>query len=135
MSDTPRSSCPIVAAIDLVGDRWTLVVLRDLLLAGKRRFGEIAVVEGIATNVLSDRLRRLEDAGLLVRKPDPLDARRRIITPTETAWDLTPVILELAVFGKDHCGGLAHQELVEAAREDRAAVIAAMRARAEAIDS
>jgi DNA-binding HxlR family transcriptional regulator len=122
-----RSPCPIAGALDLVGDRWTLVVLRDLLLANKRRFSELAQPEGIATNVLTERLRRLEGAGLVSREPDPEDGRRRIYTPTERAWELVPLMLDLAIFGFDHCGGTAHPELVEAARADRDGLIATLR--------
>ena len=120
----PRSSCPIASALDIVGDRWTLVILRDILLAGKRSFSDLASPEGIATNVLSDRLARLETAGVLVKEPDPADGRRRLYVPTEQGWDLLPVILELAIYGKDHCGGTAHADMIELARTDRAALIA-----------
>jgi len=125
-----RSDCPITCALDLVGDTWTLVVLRDLLLGGKRRFSELAAPEGIASNILSDRLRRLESAGLVTRQRDPQDGRRKIIVPTERAWDLVPAILELAIFGRDHCGGTAHAQMVEMARTDRDGLIAAFRSRA-----
>jgi DNA-binding HxlR family transcriptional regulator len=79
---TRRSSCPITCSLDLIGDRWTLVIMRDLLLAGKTAFSELASVEGIATNVLSDRLTRLEQAGLIRRERDPADGRRRRYVPT-----------------------------------------------------
>jgi DNA-binding HxlR family transcriptional regulator len=116
----------MTCALDLLGDKWTLVVLRDLLLEGKQRFSELARNEGIATNVLSERLARLEGAGLLIRSPDPQDGRRRVYTPTDRARALVPLLLELAIWGHDHCGGTAHADLVEWARRDRDAAVAAL---------
>ena len=65
-----RSACPIANALDLLGDRWTLLVIRDLMFLGNRRFGEmLASPEGIPTNILTDRLRRLEERGLVEKVP------------------------------------------------------------------
>ncbi len=62
---TPRSGCPIASSLDVIGDRWTLVIVRDLI-NGKTRFGEfLTSPEGITTNILSDRLRRMQTAGLI----------------------------------------------------------------------
>ncbi len=97
-----RSSCPITCALDLLGDPWTLVVLRDVILAGRRSFGQIGVAEGIATNTLTERLRRLEKAGVLEVQRDPSDGRRRIYGPTERGLDLIPLLLELLVWGHRH---------------------------------
>lgn len=128
----PRSNCPITCALDVLGDRWTLVVLRDLLLGGRRSFSEFARTEGIATNILSDRLERLEAAGVLTRSRDPNDGRRRIYTPTERGLDLIPVLLELSIWGFDHtAGGTAKPELVEAARSDRDGAVRMLRERAQ----
>lgn len=121
-----RSTCPIACALDLLGDRWTLVVLRDLVLARRRHFSELGRAEGIATNVLSDRLARLESAGVVAKQRDPADGRRRIYEPTPRGYDLVPVLLELAIWGCDHAGGVAEPELVEAARVDRQAVMEAL---------
>jgi DNA-binding HxlR family transcriptional regulator len=122
-----RSSCPITCALDLLGDRWTLVVLRDVVLGGTRHFSGIGRNEGIATNVLSERLARLEGAGVLLKDRDPDDGRRRIYRPTERGLALIPVLLELAIWGADHAGGTAKAELVEFARLDRTAAEAAIR--------
>lgn len=124
-----RSTCPIACALDLVGDSWTLVVLRDLIIMGHRSFSKLATNEGIATNILSDRLKRLEEHGFIARHHDPQDGRRKLIEPTEKAWALAPLLLEVAIFGRDHCGGEAAGEFVEAARRDRAALIEQLRAR------
>lgn len=91
-----RSSCSISYALDYLGDRWTLLVLRDLLFRGKRHFRDfLASDEKIATNILSSRLKALETAGMVVRQTDPASARSVIYEPTEKAADLIPALLEL----------------------------------------
>ena len=98
-----KSTCPISYSLDLFGDRWTLIVLRDLILWGKTRFAELqASDEQIASNILSDRLRRLEDAGFVEVGADPADARKKIYTPTGKGLSLTPVLLEIAAWGASH---------------------------------
>lgn len=103
MSKTPRrekSSCPISYSLDLFGDKWTLLILRDVVLWGKTRFAEFqAADEKIASNILSDRLRRLEEQGIIVTGKDPGDARQKIYTATEKGISLTPVLLEIAAWG------------------------------------
>ncbi|WP_017301551.1 winged helix-turn-helix transcriptional regulator [Nodosilinea nodulosa] len=95
--DTPRSNCPIACALDLLGDRWTLVVLRDVLLGQRRAFSEIAADEGIATNTLTDRLERLIEAGVLKQRRDPRDGRSRKYVPTDSGLELVPVLIDLLV--------------------------------------
>ena len=89
--------CPIDYALQVFGDRWTLLVLRDLMLAGHRHFRDLALAkEGIATNILAARLRKLEASGLVVRRPDPHDRRRIFYALTDKALDLIPVLLEIS---------------------------------------
>lgn len=118
-----RSDCPIAATLDLIGDRWTLVVLRDVLLAHRYRFSQIAAREGIATNILMARLERLVAAGLLERHVDETDRRRRTYLPTEAAIELIPVLVDLLVWGNAHTGATSKADAAEAARADRDAVI------------
>lgn len=95
-----RSRCPIASALDVVGDRWTLVVVRELALGGKRTWKQLATIdEGIASNVLSDRLARLEGAGCVTRRVDPTDRRRTIYALTEQGAALGPVLVALARWG------------------------------------
>ena len=95
-----KSNCPISYSLDLFGDRWTLIVLRDLVLFGRTRFAELqAADEQIASNILSDRLQRLESLGFVASGKDPADARRKIYTVTEKGRSLTPVLLEIAAWG------------------------------------
>jgi DNA-binding HxlR family transcriptional regulator len=101
----PRSPCPVAGALDLVGDRWTLLVLRDLL-RGMSRYGQfLASPERISTNLLADRLQRLEQAGLVTavpysRHPIRMDYR---LTPAGRA--LSPVVDALASWGLAHLPG------------------------------
>ncbi len=95
-----RSHCPISYALDFVGDRWTLLVLRDLILGRKRYFREfLESQEGIATNILTSRLKLLEASGFVTRSPDPSHSRRGVYTPTDKALDLLPAMLELVRWG------------------------------------
>ena len=102
-STLQRSGCPISTSLEGIGDRWTLVVLRDLILWGKTRFAELqASDEQIASNILSDRLKRLECDGFIDVGADPEDARKKIYTPTTKGLSLTPVLLEIAAWGASH---------------------------------
>jgi DNA-binding HxlR family transcriptional regulator len=100
-----RSTCPIARTLDLVGDRWTLLVLRDLY-GGKSRFDEfLASPEGIATNILSERLARLEREKLIVRSPDAEDGRRGIYSLTDSGKSLLPVLGTMRDWGLAHIPG------------------------------
>lgn len=125
-----RSGCPISFSLDVFGDRWTLLVLRDLLLKGKRHFRELANSdEGIATNILSDRLKRLETSGIVVRSQDANDRRQVIYSATDKGMGLIPVLLELAAWGATHDPETdAPAEFVPGFTRDRDAVIARTRA-------
>lgn len=121
-----RSECPIAAALDLLGDRWTLLVLRDLLLGNRYAASEIAADEGIATNIRNDRLERLLEAGIVVRHADPADGRRRNYLPTERAIGLVPVLVDLISWGVANTDVKPPAEvmaMVKAVRRDREAVI------------
>ena len=96
-----RSECPIACSLDILGDKWTLLVVRDLL-DGKRRFSEFErSPEGIPTNILTDRLRRLEATGVLERIKGE-DTRRFEYHPTAMGRALRPVLLDLARWGNSH---------------------------------
>jgi len=124
-----RSDCPIAYALDFVGDKWTLVVLRDLILGRKRYFQEfLSSNEKIASNILASRLKLLERSGLVTRARDPAHARRVIYAPTEKGLDLLPAILELVRWGsKYNAKSAAPAHIVKGASEDREALIAEFR--------
>ena len=91
-----RSSCPVTFALDRVGDKWSLLIVRDLMFRGRKTYGEfIESGEGIATNVLADRLKCLETEGIIEKVRDPENKRRYLYSLTEKGFDLTPVLLEM----------------------------------------
>ena len=103
MSDG-RSGCPINLSIEVIGDRWSLLVIRDMMFGNRRHFGELLAQsdEGIASNILADRLRRLTEQGLISRAPDPSHKQKVIYSLTEPAIQLVPVIAHLAAWGRRH---------------------------------
>lgn len=99
----PRSGCPISVALERFGDPWSLLIIRDLLFQGFRTFKEFeAAGEGIATNILSDRLERLEEVGILSKERDPADARRVLYGLTPKGADLAAVLVELVLWSAKH---------------------------------
>lgn len=98
-----RSQCPIAAALDLLGDKWTLLVVRDLLLFGKKRFGELlASPEKIPTNILTDRLRRLEEAGIVIKVPYLKSPPRYEYQLTPKGTGIFPILRTLIDWGNRH---------------------------------
>ena len=98
-----RSGCPVSAALDLLGDRWSLLIIRDLMVRGYRTFREFqGSGEGIATNVLADRLHKLEAGGILMQEPAENDRRSTNYRLTEKGIALGPVLLELLIWGARH---------------------------------
>ena len=124
-----RSSCPVSCALDIFGDRWTLLVIRDIIFKQKRHFGDfLTSPEKIASNILSDRLKKLEDCDIVLRRPDPANARRIIYTLTEKGFDLVPAILELLRWGVKHDPASdAHENLIQRLEQDRAGLMAEIR--------
>jgi DNA-binding HxlR family transcriptional regulator len=97
-----NQNCPIAKGLDVLGERWTLLVLRELI-GGARRYADLrAALPGIATNLLADRLRELEDAGLVERTELPPPVARTVYSLTEVGWTkVLPVIRAVALFGVD----------------------------------
>jgi DNA-binding HxlR family transcriptional regulator len=101
MSSTePRSYCPINLSLEIFGDTWTLLVLRDMMFGGKRHFRELLQSdEGISSNILADRLARLVEHGLLTKADDPTHKQKAIYSLTEKAIALLPVIVQIGAWG------------------------------------
>ncbi len=96
----PRSYCPINLSLEIFGDAWTLLVLRDMMFAGKRHFRELMQSdERIASNILANRLARLVDEGLLTKSDDPTHKQKAIYSLTEKAIALLPVIVQIGAWG------------------------------------
>lgn len=102
-----RSPCPISCSLDLLGDKWTLLVVRDLLL-GRSRYREfLGSPEGIATNILSDRLRRLVEAGLVETEPSDERYGASAYRLTTKGESLAPLVKQLARWGLENLPGTA----------------------------
>ena len=92
--------CPIGYALEMFGDRWSLLLVRDMLIGGKRRYGEfLNSEEGISTNILATRLKQMQDRGLVDKFPDPKDGKASIYLLTDRGVRLTPVLLEIIRWG------------------------------------
>lgn len=99
MHNEKRSNCPVFKVLDLIGDKWSLLILRDIILRDKRFFNEfIESDERIATNILSNRLAALESNGLINKVRDTKDRKRFIYSPTKKGLDLLPVIIAMVLW-------------------------------------
>lgn len=98
-----RSSCPINLTLEVLGDRWSLLVIRDLAFGGPRHFRQLMQgEEGISSNILTARIERLSREGLLAGSADPTHSQRIIYRLTEKGVDLVPVLIQLGVWGSKH---------------------------------
>jgi len=122
----PWSGCPVRYAAGIFGDKWSFVLLRDVLLHGKRYYGEfLGSEEGIATNVLATRLQKLEESGMLVRQVDARKKSKVCYIPTRKARDLLPAFLGIMVWSTqyDACSE-APESFAKAFRDDPKGTIA-----------
>ena len=121
----PRSGCPVSISLERFGDRWSLLIIRDLMVRGYRTFKEFQESgEGIATNVLADRLRKLEAAEIITVETDKADGRKLNYRLTEKGIDLAPVMLELLVWASRHEETGAPCAAIENMAMNREAVLA-----------
>jgi DNA-binding HxlR family transcriptional regulator len=124
-----RSRCPINIALETIGDAWSLLIVRDLMFKGRKRFNEfLTSPERIATNILTDRLARLERKGILIKRRDAEDARRFVYELTEKGIGLAPMLVEMVLWAAEHEQTDAPAELVKTMRADRRSFIAQVRA-------
>ncbi|NDL66068.1 transcriptional regulator [Enterobacteriales bacterium SAP-6] len=98
-----RSHCAVNYGVEIFGDRWSLLIIRDIVFAGKKTYGAfLKSEEGIATNVLASRLAFLEMRGILSRAPSPDDGRKDFYTLTEKGLDLIPIVLSIVLWSARH---------------------------------
>ena len=98
-----RSHCAVNYGVEIFGDRWSLLIIRDIVFAGKKTYGEfLKSEEGIATNVLASRLAFLEEQGILAKAPSPDDRRKDFYTLTEKGLDLIPIVLNIVLWSAKH---------------------------------
>lgn len=102
--DERRSGCPINLATEVLGDKWSLVVIRDIMFGNRRHFRELlnSSEEGIASNILAARLRNLTENGLVTKVADPTHKQKLIYSLTESSIQLVPVLVHLGAWGRRH---------------------------------
>jgi DNA-binding HxlR family transcriptional regulator len=124
-----RSECPLNASVEMLGDRWSLLVIRDMMIRGYRTFNEfLHSDEKIATNILMDRLRRLEAYGIIAAHRDPADGRKSIYKLTAKGIDLAPVLTEMVLWAAKH-EETGNQVLVRQMRTNKEQLLADVRQR------
>lgn len=102
--DEHRSGCPINLTLEVLGDRWSLIVIRDIMFGNRRHFRELMTLsdEGIASNVLADRLKRLLEAGLLSKSDNPAHKQKAVYSLTDAAIELVPLLVQMGAWGRRH---------------------------------
>lgn len=120
-----RSGCPVSVSLEVLGDRWSLLIVRDLIIRGFRTFKEFQESgEGIATNILAGRLRKLEKSAIITAEPDDSDRRKVTYRLTEKGIDLAPLLLELLLWGARHEKTGAPCTAIVAMEKNRAQLLA-----------
>ena len=124
-----RSLCPVSSALDIIGDKWSLLIVRDLVFEGKNTYGQyLRGEEGIATNILADRLEWLEQAGIIKRFPHPDGRTKSAFKLTARGADLIPLIVDMVIWSDKHLEISAQaRKMAKAIRADRDAVIGMLR--------
>ena len=126
-----RSGCPLNASLEMVGDRWSLLIVRDMMLRDASTFAEfLAGHERIATNILTDRLRSLTEAGIIGAAPHPDDGRKKVYRLTKKGIDLAPVLTEMVLWAAAH-EATGNQALIQQMR-NKEKFLAQLRARWQA---
>jgi DNA-binding HxlR family transcriptional regulator len=124
-----RSECPLNASVEMLGDRWSLLIIRDMMLRGFRTYKEfLTCYEGIATNILADRLRKLVANGIVTVERNASDGRKSSYLLTEKGIDLAPVLAEMVLWAAAH-EDTGNQGLVRQLRAGKKQVIADVRER------
>jgi DNA-binding HxlR family transcriptional regulator len=124
-----RSGCPLNASVEILGDRWSLLIIRDMMLRGFRTYKEfLGSYERIATNILADRLQKLITHGIIATERDPSDGRKLIYSLTPKGIDLAPVLTEMVLWAAAH-EDTANQALVREMRKDKEKFMSAIRKR------
>ena len=120
-----KSDCPINFALELFGDKWTFLIVRDLIFKGKHYYGEfLQMEESIATNILADRLVLLEESGIVSRTIDEAHNSKKIYKLTKKGIDLLPVLMEVILWSaKYDKQSAADPKFVREAKKDKASLL------------
>jgi len=122
--DKKRSDCPISCSLDIIGDKWSLLIIRDVMLRGKMSYSEfLSSEERIATNILVSRLTILEGEKILVKDVSPKNKSKYIYSLTQKGADLLPIMIELMDWGAKYNKNCPRKELGQKIKRDKAAVI------------
>ncbi|EBA16783.1 hypothetical protein RSK20926_03224 [Roseobacter sp. SK209-2-6] len=124
-----QSGCPVAYGLEVFGDRWSLLVIRDMAVKGAKTYGELLDGwEGISTNILAQRLKQLEEAGILVKTQDPDNRRSFLYSLTPKGRDLAPVLAEIALWSaKYNEAGHAMTGFSDKVQMDRERVVSRIR--------
>ena len=124
-----RSDCPINFALEIFGDPWSLLIIRDIVYFGKKTYGEFrASEEGMATNILASRLAQLERQGILAKRPSESDKRKEHYFLTEKGLDLIPILAEMANWSAEYDADTgASADWIVLMRADREQMLQRMR--------
>jgi len=101
MTDSQRSGCPINLTLEVVGDKWSLLIIRDIIFGNRRHYRELLTrsEEGISSNILADRLKMLLEQGIITRQDDPSHKQKGIYSLTEQGIELLPILAQMAAWG------------------------------------
>lgn len=104
MTENQRSGCPINLTLEVVGDKWSLIVIRDIIFGGRRHFNEMLAgsEEGISSNILADRLKTLLAASILSKRDDPTHKQKSIYSLTEKGIELLPILAQMSSWGRKY---------------------------------
>lgn len=125
MKQERRSICPISYALDLIGDKWSLLILRDIIFFDKKHYNEFAdSSERISTNILADRLQKLECVGLISKNENKENLKKFIYAPTDKGLDLMPILLEMILWSAKHDSETgAPPNVIRQIKKDRAGFV------------
>jgi DNA-binding HxlR family transcriptional regulator len=124
-----RSGCPLNVSVEILGDRWSLLIIRDMMLRRFRSYTQfLESYEHIATNILAHRLKKLEGYGIIATQQDPLDGRKLIYTLTQKGMDLAPVLTEMVLWAAAH-EETQNPQLIRQIKKDKQKFIATVRQR------
>jgi DNA-binding HxlR family transcriptional regulator len=124
-----RSGCPLNASVEMLGDRWSLLIVRDMMLRGSRTFKKfLESHERIASNILADRLRKLAAYGIIAAQHDSSDGRKQIYLLTKKGIDLAPVLTEMVLWAAAH-EDTGNQALVQQMKKNKKQFLASIRQR------
>ena len=122
--DKNRSDCPISCSLDIFGDKWSLLIIRDIMLRGKMSYSEfLASEEKIASNILVNRLQILEAEKILVKDVSPTNKSKYIYSLTQKGADLLPIIIEIMDWGAKYNANCPRKTLGKKIKKDKAGVI------------